>query len=199
MFLSAADDALCEGRCAPAHVEVSVDLSFFQIMMVLSFLLTLAAVIRLHRGTRILNARVTILSHLVRDLRGGERAAGTQGVDDAKDAPCELERAEEKLQSEMGRDFAPAGADRNTIRKARDLRPRRAVTKGRRPTPAPLDHLPAASGLAAAREQVVALEAELQRAQKEREILARHNLQLQEESRENSAVSALLQDLETSG
>lgn len=169
-----------------------MDLSFFQIMMVLSFLITLGTVLRLHRGIKILNARVTILSHLVRDLRGDKRA---EGAEDAVQA-AEFEQKEEELQKAMGRDFKPSGSENKKIRKARDLAPRRGVGGKRMPTPAKLEHIPGGAGLDAARQQVADLEAQLAAAQREREVLARHNLQLQEQQAELSAVSALLQDIE---
>ncbi len=175
-----------------------MDLSFFQIMMVLSFLLTLGTVIRLHRGIRILNARVTILSHLMREVRRVAREDEVEATDEAQaEGECELQKRERELGSEMGRDFAPGRQERGSIRKARELQPRVGTVR-RRPTPAPTDHLPT-GGLAQAREQVAELEAQLRRAQQQSEMLARHNLALQERERENSAVSALLDDIESNG
>ena len=43
--------------------------SFFNIALVLSFLITLGALLRLHQTVRVVNARISILSKLVKQLR----------------------------------------------------------------------------------------------------------------------------------
>jgi len=93
-------------------------LSIFQIGLTLSFLVTLIVVLRLYRGVRILNARVGILSNLVRELR--KNAAQSDAPihnDSSKADETEEETAntfmqeleeERVLQKEMRRDFSLA-------------------------------------------------------------------------------------------
>ena len=89
-----------------------MDLSIYQIGLTLSFLVTLIVVLRLYRGVRILNARVSILSNLVRELRNANSPAKapTTEEESKEDEMARVfvdELAEEReLQTEMLRDFS---------------------------------------------------------------------------------------------
>jgi hypothetical protein len=111
-------------------------LSIFQIGLTLSFLVTLIVVLRLYRGVRILNARVSILSNLVRDLRQAQNKTAvqnevpgeesTQSTEDATAQNFMKDLEEERsLQREMRRDFSLAKSNsrsRTPARSARNLR-----------------------------------------------------------------------------
>ncbi len=113
-------------------------LSIFQIGLTLSFLLTLIVVLRLYQGVRTLNARVTILSHLVRELRRELRerdsAEGTPSDEEIFDLGDEgalsiedLEIREQELGARLGRDFALAAT-----RDFGPAKPNQAPPRGRR-------------------------------------------------------------------
>lgn len=81
-------------------------LPFFQVALVLSFLILLYVVSRLYRGIRILNARVDILSTIVKNLR--KEIQLTAGIDEV--VFDEFDSVEAELQNQLQGEFSMRGS-----------------------------------------------------------------------------------------
>lgn len=81
-------------------------LPFFQVALVLSFLILLYVVSRLYRGIRILNARVDILSTIVKNLR--KEIQLTAGIDEV--VFDEFDTVEAELQNQLQGEFSMRGS-----------------------------------------------------------------------------------------
>lgn len=125
-------------------------LPFFQVALVLSFLILLYVVSRLYRGIRILNARVDILSTLVKNLR--KEIQLTAGIDEV--VFDEFDSVEAELQNQLQGEFSMRGSSaslelprvpirgRSLVRSSLDLDAVGAQPKAKTDTPPAAKHTP---------------------------------------------------------
>lgn len=93
-------------------------LPFFQAALALSFLITIIIVARLYRGIRILNARIDILSNLLKNLR--KEIELTSGIDEV--VFDEFDAFDAELQTQL-KDFTPSRGSSMELFAARANRP----------------------------------------------------------------------------
>lgn len=90
--------------------------SFVQLAMSFSFLVVIVVVVRLYTAVRVLNARVDILSDLVRRLRDTEKRAQfdeKKRKEQAREIMEAYERDDAELQGVIKRDFSYMTTNRN--------------------------------------------------------------------------------------
>lgn len=86
----------------PNPLPVASLLPFFQVVLSLSFLVLMIVIARLYRGIRILNARVDILSTVVRNLR--KEVELSSGIDEI--AFDEFDAVDAQLKDQLKGDFS---------------------------------------------------------------------------------------------
>lgn len=198
-------------------------LSIFQIGLTLSFLVTLIVVLRLYRGVRMLNARVSILSNLVRELRKSQESAEpgleTPETETSEAFVKDLEE-DQALEGAMQRDFKYTHKKRRasprSTRSAKELRGRPANEISKKPVdltalkasssseatgaPAirPRRQRRASQAPAQANDEVMArlkkLEEQLGQTMEERRTLAMKNSALQAKKEELESMNEFLED-----